>query len=83
MFRCMRINIRLDDDLLREAKRHAAATGQTLTTVIEGALREKLRRRRHRSPSQRIRLRTVGGAGTYPGVELDDRSALLDQMDRA
>lgn len=78
----MRTTVRLDDDLLREAKRHAAATGRTLTAVIEDALRETLGRRRQRDSRRRIELRTVGGSGTQPGVDLDDSSALLDLMDR-
>jgi hypothetical protein len=79
----MRTTVRLDDDLLREAKRHAAATGRTLTAVIEDALRETLGRRRQRGSRRRTKLRTVGGSGTQPGVDLDDSSALLDLMDRA
>jgi hypothetical protein len=78
----MRTTVRLDDDLLREAKRHAAATGRTLTAVIEDALRESLSRRRQHGSRARIKLRTVGGSGTQPGVDLDDHSALLDLMDR-
>jgi hypothetical protein len=79
----MRTTVRLDDDLLRDAKRHAAATGRTLTAVIEDALREALGRRRQQGSRRRIKLRTVGGSGTQPGVDLDDSSALLDLMDRA
>jgi hypothetical protein len=79
----MRTTIRLDDDLLREAKSHAAATGRTLTGVIEDALRETLSRRRQRGSRPRVKLKTVGGSGTQPGVDLDDSSALLDLMERA
>jgi Arc/MetJ family transcription regulator len=83
MSRRMRTTVRLDDDLLREAKRHAAATGRTLTALIEDALRETLGRRRQRGFRPRFKLRTVGGSGTQPGADLDDSSALLDLMDRA
>ncbi|MGH6913177.1 MAG: type II toxin-antitoxin system VapB family antitoxin [Geminicoccales bacterium] len=79
----MRTTIRLDDNLLREAKAHAAATGRTLTAVIEDALRETFRRRRQRRSGRRVKLKTVGGSGTQPGVDLDDSRALLDLMDRA
>jgi hypothetical protein len=79
----MRTTIRLDDDLLRDAKSYAAATGRTLTAVIEDALRETLSRRRERGSRPRVKLKTVGGSGTQPGVDLDDGSALLDLMDRA
>jgi hypothetical protein len=79
----MRTTIWLDDDLLREAKLHAAATGRTLTAVIEDALRETLGRRRKPPSRSRLRLKTVGGSGTQPGVDLDNSAALLDLMDRA
>ena len=79
----MRTTIRLDDDLLRDAKHHAAATGRTLTALIEDALRETLGRRRKPDARPRLRLKTVGRSGTQPGVDLDDSAALLDLMDRA
>ncbi|MCG8357198.1 MAG: type II toxin-antitoxin system VapB family antitoxin [Kiloniellales bacterium] len=78
----MRTTIRLDDDLLVEAKKYAADTGRTLTAVIEDALREVLARRDGRRSSKRIRLRTYGRGGLQPGVDLDDSAALLDLMDR-
>jgi hypothetical protein len=80
----MRITIRLDDDLLRAVKSHAAATGRTLTGLIEDALRETLGRQSRECGSRpRIRLRTVAGSGPHPGVDLDDGSVLLDLMHRA
>ena len=38
----MPVTIRLDDDLLREAKTYAAATDRTLTRLIEDALSKLL-----------------------------------------
>ncbi len=78
----MRTTIRLDDRLLAEAKRHAAETGRTLTGLIEDALREVLARRHQRRAKEPVKLTTVGGTGTQPGVDLDDGAALLDLMDR-
>ena len=40
----MRTTIRLDDQVLREAKRIAAETGRTLAAVIDDLLREALDR---------------------------------------
>ena len=78
----MRTTIRLDDHLLTEAKKIAAESGRTLTRVIEDALRETIGRRRRAAGSRRqVRLRTVGGRGLQPGVDLDDTSALLDLME--
>jgi len=76
----MRTTVRLDDQLLREAKRAAAEAGQTLTALIEDSLRERLARRRPGRPSKQ-RLPRFRGTGLQPGVDLDDTSALLDLMD--
>lgn len=77
----MRTTIRIDDDLLAEAKKVAAASRRTLTQVIEDALRESLARRPS-GESQHMRLTTVGGRGPRAGVDLDDSAALLEVMER-
>jgi hypothetical protein len=77
----MRTTIRLDEQLLREAKRHALETGRTLTAVIEDALRESLSRRRDAPNRAPIRLRTFRGGGLQPGVDLDDSVALRERME--
>ena len=79
----MRTTIRLDDALLREAKAVAAASGRTLTELVEDALRETLARRRAGAGRKRLILRTFKGNGLRPGVDLDDSAALLDLMDRS
>jgi hypothetical protein len=78
----MRTTINLDEHLLKEAKRHAAETGRTLTGLIQDALRESLARRGPTSKRKEFRLRTFKGTGLQPGVDLDDSAALLDRMDR-
>ncbi|MDP6350679.1 MAG: DUF2191 domain-containing protein [Alphaproteobacteria bacterium] len=78
----MRTTVRLDDGLLAEAKKHAAETNRTLTGLIEDTLREVLARRWRPRPSERIKLKTVRGTGTLPGVDLDDGAALLGLMNR-
>lgn len=42
MLICMRTTLNLNDDLLRQAKKRAAAEDRTLTSVIEDALRRLL-----------------------------------------
>lgn len=76
----MRTTIRLDDELLRAAKRAAVERGTTLTAVIEDALRRALAPAgaERREP---FRLPTFHGDGLRPGVDLDDTAALLDLMD--
>jgi hypothetical protein len=79
----MRTTVRLDDDLLRQAKAVAAASGRTLTELFEDSLRETLARQKATASRKRIVLRTFKGNGVLPGVDLDDSAALLDLMDRA
>jgi len=78
----MRTTVRLDPHLLAQAKRMAAESGKSLTSVLEDALREKLARRRARPRTIPIRLKTVKGGVVRPGVDLDDSAALLDLMGR-
>lgn len=78
---CMRTTLRLNDVLLRDAKRFAVETGRTLTAVIEDALREALARRSRRAPPAPTPLPTYGRGGLRPGIDLDDSSALRDAMD--
>ena len=58
----------------------AAETSQTVSEVIEDAVREALRPApvdaRGISP-----LPVYGGSGVLPGVDLSDRGALLEVMD--
>jgi hypothetical protein len=78
----MRTTINLDDQLLLEAKQIAAQTGQTLTAVLEDAVREALSRRRQaRKGRTAVRLPTVSGRGPRPGVDLDHCAALIDLME--
>ena len=77
----MRTTIRLDDPLLREAKREASRSGMTLTAIIEEALRERLARSANTAGRRvHVRLPTFRGEGLAPGVDLDDSAALLDLM---
>ena len=77
----MRTTIRLDDQLLTEAKRLALESGRTLTAVIEDAVREVVTRRRDTPKVKKTRLITDGGRGLRPGVCLDNNAALLDIME--
>jgi len=79
----MRTTIRLDDDLLSQAKSLAAAQRRSLNSVIEEALREALQRQQKLGRTKRIRLKTMKGNGLQPGVDLDDTIALLELMERA
>ena len=77
----MRTTVRLDPHLLAEAKKRAAASGTTLTALLEQALRESLARREVKAAARPLRLKTFKGNGLRAGVDLDDSAALLDLMD--
>jgi len=76
----VRTTVRLDEDLLRRAKRAALERGTTLTAVIEDALRRALSPEASRG-RRAWSLPTFRGDGLQPGIDLDDTSTLLDAMD--
>jgi hypothetical protein len=77
----MRTTVRLDDDLVKQAKMRAAEQGITLTQLIDESLRERLATRPRRMSVEPFRLPTFGKGGTRPGVNLNDNRALRDLMD--
>ncbi len=77
----MLITIRIDEELLREARQLAARTGKSLNGVIEAALGESLARQRQAATREPVRLIIVGGGGLCPGINLDNSAGLLDGMD--
>jgi hypothetical protein len=77
----MRTTIRLDDELLAEAKALAARTGRTLTQVIQDAVRQALALRGDGGGGEPVRLPTFQGRGVRPGIDLDDSAGLLDVME--
>lgn len=77
----MRTTIRINDQLLKEAKELALRRGISLTALIEDALREVLARQGRSGQRKPARLVTFEGNGLQPGVDLDDSAALLDLME--
>ena len=76
----MKTTLNLDDRILRAAKVRAAQTGETLTRLIENALRDHL----VSSPAERIDFRLqllVKRGQPVPGVTVDDRDALYERME--
>lgn len=75
----MRTTVRLPDQLLRDAKRRAQATGRTLTQLLEDCLRNELQRSARGRQVVEL-LPSYAGRGLQPGVDLNDASALEDVM---
>lgn len=78
----MRTTIRIDDDLLKRTKLHAARTQRTVGQVVEDALRAALAAR-EQPPQVVARLPSYGGSGVLPGVDLSSAAGLRDVMDEA
>lgn len=75
-----RTTVRLPDELLESAQRHAQDTGRTFTELLADALRYELRRAK--APMVvREPLPTYTGKGLRPGVNLNDSSELEDIME--
>lgn len=77
----MRTTLRIDDQILRRAKKIAAEEGRTLASVIDELLREALARRGRRRAGTPAALPTYRGRGLRAGVDLDDSAGLLEWME--
>ncbi len=78
----MRTTVRLEDNLLLQAKEAALRREMTLTAVLEEALREWLARQRKSQRRERVDLPISNAGGRVrPGVDLDDAADLLDRME--
>jgi hypothetical protein len=78
-----RTTVRLPDDLIRRAKRKAAAEGRSLTALIEEGLRRVVSERAPADKADRI-LPPVSkaGGGLMPGVDLNETAAMQEAEDR-
>jgi predicted transcriptional regulator len=77
----MRVTVRLDDELWKQAKSVAVDTGRTLSSVVGDALRMSLARQ---AANQRKRVKLTisdGAGGLMPGVDINNSASLLDLMD--
>lgn len=77
-----RTTVRLPDDLMRRAKRKAAAENRSLTALIEDALRRILDTRATASSAHRVPPVSKAGGGLMPGIDLEDTAGLQDLEDQ-
>ena len=77
-----RTTVRLPEDLVRRAKRKAAAEGRTLTSLIEDGLRLVVAEKGKPGKGNRVlpRVSTATG-GPMPGVDVTDFSAIQEMED--
>jgi hypothetical protein len=76
----VRTTINISEELYRAAKARAAISSQTVSEVIEDAVREALRPKPVVDGAHDP-LPVFGGQGLLPGVDLSTSEALLDAMD--
>ncbi|MDX6216171.1 MAG: hypothetical protein QOG99_1755 [Frankiales bacterium] len=76
----MRTTVNIDDRLLKQAKVAATRSGRSLSDIVDDGLRLLLTRA---APAGRqpAALPTYGGSGLRPGVDLEDKAALLELLD--
>jgi Arc/MetJ family transcription regulator len=77
----MKTTIEIDDELLRRVKQQAGAGGMTLRTFVEEALRARLLPRPRGRDRFQLDLPVVEGTAP-PAVDISDRNALYDLMER-
>lgn len=77
----MRTTIDVDTHLLAEAKQRAALQHRSLSDVVNDALRTVFSDAPAQRTKTRIQLPVDGGSGLMPGVDLDDRHAILELLE--
>ena len=77
----MKTTRNLNDQVLLQAKSRAARDGITLTRFVEDALRARLAGVRDGKTPFRMQLKSVKG-DRLPNVDISDRDALYDVIDR-
>lgn len=73
--------VRLDDKLMKDAERLAAATGRSLDALLEDALRDLLASKRIQNEEATGSLPTFDSGGYPPGVDLSDNRGVRDYLD--
>ncbi|MEW6775393.1 MAG: ribbon-helix-helix protein, CopG family [Bdellovibrionota bacterium] len=78
-----RTTIRMDEALLRKAKKMALDSGRSLTAFIEDAVREQIQEARtgRKRASKPLELPVVEGGQVVAPVDLRKTSAVLDWLE--
>jgi hypothetical protein len=76
-----RTTVRLPEDLIRRAKRKAAAEGRTLTSLIEDGLRLVVAEKESAMAKRVLPRVSKATGGPMPGIDPTDLSALQEMED--
>ena len=79
----MRTTITLDDNLLEQLKTRAAASGTSVSGLVEQAVRLFIRTPRAAKQQQRFELVTFGRGGHFSRRNIDKSSRLIEDDDVA
>jgi hypothetical protein len=77
----MQITIEIGEYLVEKAKDAAAMTHRSLDEFMADAILVALDRMRRVRSREKFKVITYGSGGVFPGVDIDNTSALLDIMD--
>jgi len=77
----MRTTVTIDDQLYRELKSRAGASGRTVGALIEDAVRDSLRAPEAIARAPLPPLPVSGSGGLMPGVDLTDNASLRELLD--
>lgn len=76
----MSTTVRIQDDLLRQAKKRAADEGRTLTALVEDGLMLLLSTAATKSRERIVLPVSTAVGGTLPGIDLNSSSDLEEIM---
>ena len=76
----MRTTVTISDELLKAARSRARATGQSLGSLLEAALRRELATRASEGVRPEVPV-FRGGTGPRPGVDLTSNRSLHEALD--
>jgi hypothetical protein len=76
-----RTTVRLPEELIRRAKRKAAAEGRTLTSLIEEGLRLIVSRKPRTKPKRVLPPFSDESGPPWPGIDISDGAGLQEAED--
>jgi hypothetical protein len=76
----MRTTLNIDSEIMARVRERAAATGKTITEIVERALRAEVAGQTPVRGEFTLRWNPVRGRA-LPGVDLSDRDSLYEAMD--
>jgi len=77
----MQIMVDIGEYLIEQAKNAAAKTHRSLDEFLADAILLALDRVRRVRSREKVNFTTSGSGGVFPGVDMDNSSALIDIMD--